>query len=107
MNTQLSVNVSSRNFLRRSAELRLDYVVHLTKCKFDLCSIHFYNPVDNVSGYDMYPILTCGARVTSWSHPSIRSSTIMSVIRLLECNNFFGYCRTSSGSYIMIKPKIK
>ena len=102
----MTINIKNRKsnqFLKRTAVVRIEYLLFKYKNHYDLESIWFNNPIDDITHYNSYPCYDSGKIIYNWY--SLNGTTLMKILSALRNKEFFGKVKTTNGSIITIKPK--
>ena len=78
-------------------------IVHY-KSKFELTSIHFNQPIDGITHYQVFLHFVNERRQTAdWY--SLKGTTLLKILISLQNLDFYGMCKLTNGSFIKVKPK--
>lgn len=102
----MTINIREKahnNFLKRTAVARIEYLLFKYKNHYDLDSIWFNDPIDDITHYKSYPCYASGKIIYNWY--SLSGTTLMKLLNALRRREFFGKVKTTDGGIITVRPK--
>jgi len=100
--SRVNRRVSNKLDLKKIAISRINYYIYSYKCTYDLDSIHFNNPIDDITFYRLFPHITETNFHSDWY--TVDGDTLVKVLECLKKKDFFGIRRTEKGN---IKVRLK
>ena len=83
---------------------KISSLINFYISKFELSSIYFNHPIDDITHYQVFLHFSNGRRPTAdWY--SIKGTTLVKILICLQNLDFHGMCKLTNGNIVKIKPK--